>query len=219
MTGPLPTLAAEDLGYHGSWRFTREHVVEPELIALFHDLYETAFGPLRTRAMARQVLTAEEFREQMTNADVLKYVAWTADGEPVGMAALTNQLSTVPWISPEFFTARYPEHSARGAVWYFSFLLAHPSQRRTRFLDHLVAVGVNALLDQRALLAYDMCSYNDFQLHLGRHASDIARHATGVGPERVDVQNYYAIDFATRTPVPAPAPARPTVMDDKAGTV
>lgn len=219
MMGAASVVAGDELGFHGSWRFTREYVVEPELVLLFHALYETAFAPLRTRAMARQVLTAEEFSQQMTNAGVLKYVAWTRDGEPVGMAALTNQLSTVPWISPEFFAARYPEHSAREAVWYFNFLLAHPSQRRTRFLDHLVAVGVDALLEQRALLAYDMCSYNDHELGLGHHASEIARRATGVGPERVDVQNYYAIDFATRAVAVDPAPARTTARDDRAGTV
>lgn len=219
MTGRPQVSAADDLGFHGSWRFTREYVVEPELILLFHDLYETAFGPLRTHAMARQVLTAEEFRKQMTDASVLKYVAWTPDGDPVGMAALTNQLSTVPWVSPEFFAARYPEHWARDAVWYFSFLLAHPTQRRTRFLDQLVQVGVDALLAQRAVLAYDMCGYNDYQLSLGDHASAIARRATGVGPDRVDVQNYYVIDFDTGAPDSRGAPARTTAHDGRAGTV
>lgn len=209
----------DDLGFHGSWRFTREYVVAPELIALFHDLYETAFGPLRTRAMGRQVFSAEEFSQQMTNADVLKYVAWTREGDPVGLAALTNQLSTVPWISPEFFAARWPEHWARGAVWYFSFLLAHPSQRRTRFLDQLVGVGVDALLAQRAVLGYDMCGYNDGQLSLGDYANEIARRATGVGADRVDVQNYYAIDFDTRTADPRRAATRTTGQDDAAGTV
>lgn len=197
--------AGDDLGWHGSWRFTREYVVQPELTLLFHPLYEAAFGPLRTRAIARQVLNEEEFGRQMADGDVLKYVAWTADGAPVGMAALTNELSTVPWVSPEYFAAQYPEHWARRAVWYFSFLLAHPSQRHHRFLDELVGVGVGSLMAERAVLAYDMCGYNDETLALGHHASEIARRSTGVTPRRTDVQTYYTVDF---TELPS-TPGRP----------
>ena len=66
----------EDLGQHGAWRFTREYVVEPELTLVFYELYEAAFGPLRVRSVARQVLSEEEFADQMVNGSVAKYVAW-----------------------------------------------------------------------------------------------------------------------------------------------
>ena len=222
MKGPDVT-GSEDLGWHGSWRFTRERVVGPELTLLFHELYETAFGPLRTRAMARQVLTAEEFGQQMADADVLKYVAWTPDGDPVGMATLTNELSTVPWISPEYFAARYPEQWARGAVWFFGFVLTHPDQRHSRFLDQLIQVGVDTLVAQEAICGYDMCAYNDDELGLTRQAAETLQRAAGTRPNQVDTQNYYAVDFGTRVPAPPPPPTSPgsvsTSSADRPGTL
>jgi len=208
---------AEDLGRHGAWRFTREHVVAAELVQVFHGLYEAAFGPLRTRSMARQVLTAAEFAEQMANGDVVKYVAWTPEGEPVGMAALTNRLSTVPWISPEYFAARYPEQWARGAVWYFSFVLAHPDLRHLKFIDQLVEVGVNALVEQDAVCAYDMCAYNDDLLGLGQRAAEVFERTAGARSRRADAQYYYEVDFgpggavqgSPTIPLSHPGPAAP----------
>ena len=195
MTGVACVHGAEDLGRRGAWRFTREYHVDHELVVDFYDLYEAAFGPLRTRAMARQVLTREEFAAQMVNDAVLKYVAWDDEGRPVGMCTLTQRLETVPWISPEYFAERYPEHWARGAIWYFGFVLAHPSQRHARFIDQLIEVGVGELVEQRAICAYDMCAYNDGALRLGPRVGQIFERLTGCAPQLADTQNYYTVAF------------------------
>lgn len=193
----LPHLGrTEDLGQHGSWRFTRETAIDPELVLVFHELYEVAFGPLRTQSLARQVLTEAEFREQMVDSAVTKYVAWTLDGEPVGLCTMTNQLHTVPWISPEYFAARYPEHWARDAIWYYGFTLAHPSQRHARFLDQMVEVSVGEPLAQQAVCAWDMCEFNDEGLGLGARLNRAFERFTGRTPDRTDTQNYYTVDFS-----------------------
>jgi hypothetical protein len=188
--------APEDLGQRGLWRFTREYVVEPELTFVFYQLYEAAFAPLRVRSIARQALTEAEFAAQMTNGDVVKYVAWDAAGNPVGMCALTRQLDSVPWISPEYFAERYPQHWERNAVWYLNFVLAHPSQRHARFVDQLMEVGVDELVSQGAVCAYDMCSYNDEVLGLGRRLVQRFERTTGATPQLADTQNYYEVRFA-----------------------
>jgi hypothetical protein len=187
---------SEDLGQHGHWRFTRESVIDPELILVFHDLYETAFAPLRTRSMARQVLDEEEFRQQMVDGAVTKYVAWTLEGDPVGLCTMTNQLATVPWISPEYFAARYPEHWDRGAVWYYGFTLAHPSQRHARFLDQMVAISVVEPLAQGAICAWDMCAFNAEELGFGPRLSAAFEQTTGRLPDQSDAQNYYTVDLS-----------------------
>lgn len=203
MKGRSPHGEYEDLGMRGGWRFTLELVVERELVLVFFDLYEAAFGSLRTRSIARQVLTEAEFSEQMTNPAVRKYVAWDAAGDPVGMCVVTTDLTTVPWISPEYFAARYPEHWERRAIWYISFLLAHPSQRHSRFLDHIIDVGVGELVEAGAVCAYDMCSYNAAELGLGRRVSESFQRTTGVAPALTDSQTYYTLDVGHH-PVTAP---------------
>jgi hypothetical protein len=187
---------ADNLGQVGLWRFTREYVVEPELTFVFYQLYEAAFAPLRVRSMARQELNEAEFSAQMTNGEVLKYVAWDVAGNPVGMCALTRQLESVPWISPEYFAHRYPQHWARNAVWYLNFVLAHPTQRHSRFIDQLMEVGIGELIDQGAVCAYDMCAYNDEVLGLGRRLTQRFERTSGATPQLVDTQNYYEVRFS-----------------------
>ena len=192
----FPSVAnRQDLGRRGAWTFTREYVVEPELTLVFHRLYEAAFAPLRVRSMARQVLTELEFAAQMSNGEIEKYVAWDLVGNPVGLCAMTRQLELVPWISPDYFAARYPQQWERNAVWYLNFVLAHPSQRHSGFVDQLMEVGVGELIDQRAICAYDMCAYNDDVLGLGRRLAQRFERATGATPQLVDTQNYYAVSF------------------------
>lgn len=195
-----------DLGKRGAWNFTLELVVEREVVLLFTELYEAAFGALRTRSMARQVLTVAEFGEQMTNRAIRKYVAWDAAGEPVGMCGLTTDLTTVPWISADYFAARYPSHWERGAIWYISFLLVHPSQRHGRFLDHIIDVGVSELVEAGAICAYDMCAYNDTELGLGRRVAESFHRTTGVHPVLTDAQSYYTLNTG-----PTGSVERPTV--------
>jgi hypothetical protein len=193
----FPTVAvAESLGQRGLWHFTREYAVAPELTLAFYELYEAAFAPLRIRSMARQCLNESEFAAQMTNDAVVKYVAWDVAGNPVGLCALTRQLESVPWISPDYFAHRFPQQWARNAVWYLNFVLAHPSQRHGRFLDQLVEVGVGELVDQGAVCGYDMCAYNDEVLGLGRRLAERFQRTTGATPRMVDTQNYYEVRFA-----------------------
>jgi hypothetical protein len=146
--------------------------------------------------MARQVLAEEEFRQQMVDDAVTKYVAWTLDGEPVGLCTMTNDLATVPWISPEYFAARYPDHWDRGAVWYYGFTLAHPSQRHSRFLDQMVAISVVEPLAQGAICAWDMCAFNVEELGFGARLCNAFQRTTGRQPNQADAQNYYTIDFS-----------------------
>ena len=195
MTGLARTGEAEDLGRRGAWRFTREYHVEPELALVFHELYETAFGPLRVQALARQVLTESEFYAQMADGSVMKYVAWNDDDHPVGLCTLTRRLDTVPWISPEYFAHRYPDHWQRNAIWYFGFVLVHPSERRSRFVDQLIDVGIGELVEQHAICAWDMCSHNDTTLGMGARLIESFARLTGVAARLADTQNYYTLDL------------------------
>ncbi len=197
---------AEDLGRHGLWRFTRQYQVEPAMTRAFYELYEAAFGPLRTRAMARQVLTEAEFAGQMVDDAVVKYVAWDDADHPVGLCTMTRQLSRIPWISPEYFAHRYPEQWERNAVWYFGFVLAHPSQRHSRFLDQMVEIGVREPLADRAICGYDMCAHNVDVLPLGQRLAEAFQRVTGAAPERGDGQYYYTLDFTRGAPESGTAP-------------
>ena len=48
-------------------RVTIEPTIPPYLVSSFYDLYVAAFGPLRTKAAARQVLSLSEFAQEMAD--------------------------------------------------------------------------------------------------------------------------------------------------------
>jgi len=174
---------------------TFEPTVDAAVADRFWDLYLEAFEPLRTRAAARHVLHRDEFDEEMADPRVLKLLAHDEQGTAVGLTTLATDLAAVPWVSPEFFAARYPEHAVRGAVWYIGFTLAHPGRRSTRTFMDMIDALVAHLAEHRVVCAYDVSRFNDDSL---RFADNLRRHlerTQDVTVETVDQQSYYATTF------------------------
>lgn len=171
---------------------TLETVVDPEQAERFLRLYLRAFGPLRSRAVARQVLHREEFLAQMADLRVWKLVVRDRVGRPVALSTLTRDLTTVPWISPEYFATRFPEQTARNAVYYWGFTLTSPQHRQDKglLLAMMRAVGDLVAADH-GVCGYDICAYNDARPGFGAQIETIARRLTDVTFEVLDTQTYY----------------------------
>jgi hypothetical protein len=194
---PKPSAISEiDVsGAEGPWRFTHEQVVDSARAEAFYALYALAFSPLKSRSVARQVLTRAEFLEQMTDRLVDKYIAWDTAGEAVGITTLTKHLTSVPWISPDYFAVNYPEEWARNAVYYLGFTLAHPRLRQQRFLETIIGVGIGSLSAERAVIAYDVCAYNNSVLRFTERIEDLLRRHPQASLAAIDTQVYYALRF------------------------
>jgi hypothetical protein len=173
---------------------TVETEVSPETAASYYQLYRSTFGALETRAVARQLLHEHEFMEEMRDPRVHKYVAWEGD-EVIGMSTLTSDLETVPWISPAYFAHRYPEHSARRAVYYLGFTLVHRQRRQTRIFRAMVERIVELLVERRAVCAWDICAHNDELLGLNDNIERILHGCAEVTVAPIDRQTYYASTF------------------------
>lgn len=203
--GPLaPTgvrLARRGLrrGRSGPHRVSVEQVVAGSAAAGFYELYLTAFGPMRTRAAARHVLREDEFTADLLDPRVEKHVAWDADGAPVGLTTLTNDLSAVPWISPEFFAAQYPEHSARGAVYYLGFTLVDPRARGALVFRDMMGQVLERLVSERAVVACDIAAYNNTTHSFDANLVSMLTATAEVNVEVLDTQTYYAAEFTEPT--------------------
>ena len=180
-------------------RVTIETVVDEETATVFYDLYRHAFGDLEKRAVARQLLHRDEFFEEMRDPRVHKYVAWSDDGEPIGMSTFTNHLETVPWISPAYFEHHYPDAAERGAVYYVGFSLVRRTERRGRVFEEMVRRMAEGLADERAVVGWDVCAFNDEGgLSFGDMAARLLNRDDDVAVERIDRQTYYAGTFQPR---------------------
>jgi hypothetical protein len=162
----------------------------------FWDLYLASFGPLRTRAAARQVLHEAEFFEEMTDPRVWKYVAWDATGRAVGLTTLTRDLETVPWISPEYYQARYPGHFARQAVYYLGFTLVQKGSRNVLSFAAMIEAVVERLRADRAVCGYDICAFNNEAMRFAENIESMLNRSGLVPVERLDSQTYYVADLS-----------------------
>ena len=187
---------SEVVAVYDGWHFTKEAVLDAANAEAFHALYALAFEPMKTRSAARQVLTDAEFHDQMTDDRIDKYLAWDRDGRPMGLTTLTTHLEAIPWISPEYFADRFPEQWRRNAVYYLGFTLAQPGPRQQPFLETVITTGVGWLAAERAVLAYDVCSYNDTVLRFNERIVEALRNHPSAHLEALDAQVYYGVRFS-----------------------
>jgi hypothetical protein len=191
-----PTLGTDIWTQGGPWRFTRETAVDGTAAQTLYSLYYQAFEPLKVQAAARQVLTRDEFLGQMLDDRIDKYVAWEPHGEPIGLITLTRHLESIPWVSPEYYAAQFPEQSSRNAIYYLGYLLARPVTRRTRFLETICRLCIEPLVAERAVIAYDVCSYNNDLRGFAERISRVAHQFAGSSVHKLDAQVYYAVNLA-----------------------
>ena len=165
------------------------------MIAPLWEIYLAAFEGLRTRAAARQVLWAEEFRTEMEDPRVWKYVAFDELGDPVGLATMTNQLDTVPWISPEFYAARHPQEAARDALYYIPFVCTDPSRARSGFYTMIFTAFVSRVAAVSGVIAYDICTFNNQSIGFAARMADWQLRFGARSVEQIDSQNYYVAEY------------------------
>lgn len=195
MAGDCPgTGAKADQCWHfGSMTVTAHGSLELAAEPLW-ELYEDAFGPLRPKAAARQFLTREEFDEELVDNRITKYVAWQ-DENPVGLATLTRELATIPWISPEFYQERYPEHAARNAVFYLGFVLVRPELKASRTFHRLMEVVTDLVAVESGVIGYDICHFNNATLRFSQRIESFVHRRQQASFDRVDTQEYYVLDL------------------------
>lgn len=172
-------------------KVTLEQKIDVATARRYYGLYREAFGPLETQAVARQILHEGEFLEEMVDARVNKYVAWDDDGEVIGISTLTSDLSTVPWISPGFFAHRYPEHAARGAIYYMGWTLVSAERQGGRVFATMLRRMTEQIGDERAVVAWDMCMVNE-EAGLAKAGNAMLESMADVTIETIDRQSYWA---------------------------
>lgn len=176
---------------HGDFTLSCTRQPRPDLKDRFWRLYESAFGPLRVLAAARQVLTEQEFAEELDNHRVWKYVADDRAGDLLGLTTVTDDITLLPWLSPEYFAHRYPEQWRRQAVFYVGVTLVRPSVRGERIFRETTRHIGRRVAAARGVIGYDICQYNDEHRSLARVTGKVLQTVADFTVSPVDVQTYY----------------------------
>ncbi|MDP9821776.1 hypothetical protein [Nocardioides massiliensis] len=171
----------------------RTKLPEDEATVLYPH-YERTFGPLRTAAAARHVLSLEEFVEDMADERIDKWVATDGEGNFLGLSILVTDLAAVPWASAEFYAARHPEHVARGAVWYLGFTMTIPGEQGGGIFATMLTAMMEAAVAEEVIVAWDMCEAN-VRAGLNDGIMGMLLKGAGAPSIQVDTQTYFTADF------------------------
>lgn len=171
-------------------RITRETKVGDELARKFWEIYEVAFAPLHTASPCRQFLLRDEFIAEMSDERVLKFVLWDNDGNAVAMALVATYLEAVPWISPEYYAARFPREFADRRIYYFGALLVEPGSRGLKYSEILLAELENFVFTTRGIACFDCMDSND--TFLPALIRDTGEKQGAFEVQKLDRQHYYA---------------------------
>lgn len=192
MTSPLVAPAATCIPS----RVVRLIDVPDDVTERFLDVYRAAFAPMATRAAARQSLTDDEFRAEMRDPRVTKLVAVDGTGEPGSLVLVATDLAAVPWISQAYYAARFPEHHARGAVFYVNAVVVRPDRQGGPWARAVLEELYRFVAEHRAVMAFDCCAYNVDVVRLVDATARVAAEVAHVETVELDQQRYYAFDMS-----------------------
>jgi hypothetical protein len=159
-------------------------------------LYHEAFEELNAFAVQRHLMYRTEFDDVMLDQRVQKYLCLADDDTLCGMSTYTNDLDSMPLISPPYFERRWPQHYAERRVWYCGFVAVHPNGRTANAFGELVEAMYLVAAAQNGIIALDMCRHNDQQRRLSRVVPLMLHRLSGdVRTERMDEQSYWLYEF------------------------
>jgi len=172
---------------------TVDRVIAAKRIESAWRLYNRAFDELRRTAVQRHVMHRNEFDDVMADDRVWKYRG-IDESDPdaiIGLATFTNELSTMPLISPDFFAHRWPELYSGRKIWYIGFFAIDPDHRGSGIFEEVIAHMWEQVCESEGVAMLDICRRNE------RLGLPIAIHQTllALTPKmtatRVDEQTYW----------------------------
>ncbi len=173
---------------------TLESVVTGEDAEKLWNTYHVNFAPLGELAMLQHVFSREEILDELANPKITKIVGW-AGTEPAGLGMVTNDLESVPQISPDFLRARYPDHAADDRIYYGILVAVSHRQRGLTLFNRIYTELWQVAAKAGGILAFDICQFNrdafDTDSLVGRIASSFPDGTVSIA----DQQTWYIAEL------------------------
>jgi hypothetical protein len=170
-----------------------DRVLAPRHLEPAWRLYTRALAELRTTAVERHVMDRDEFDEQMADDRVWKYRGVDpADADAVlALATFTNELSTMSFLSPDYFEHRWPSLYSGQRIWYIGFFAIDPGHRGAGIFEEVIAHMWQTVIQDDGVAFLDICGRNE-ELGLSRAiAHTLEALMPGMRMSRMDTQTYW----------------------------
>jgi hypothetical protein len=163
------------------------------------EAYRTNFEPLTELAVLQHLYSREEVLEELRNPRIVQIVGWQ-DDRPVGLAMVTKSLDDVPQISPAFLRSKYPDHSARNAIYFGILVMVAPGVRGLTLFGRLSTELWQLVAVDNGVLVWDVCDFNRITFDAETVAQRIADSFPRSNLRVLDRQTWYVAEL------PAPMP-------------
>jgi hypothetical protein len=164
------------------------------------DLYETTFREVNALAVQRHLMYRAEFDDVMGDDRVRKYLALDNAGNLAGLATFTNDLYSMPLISPDYFARRWPAEFGDRTIWYCGFVGVHPDRQHSGVFAELVETMWRDAAG--GLICLDLCRENGEFRRMERVIPLMLHRLAGPGEAtRMDTQTFWLYQYPGPTEV------------------
>ncbi|CAB4884593.1 unannotated protein [freshwater metagenome] len=168
------------------------------------DAYRANFEPLASLAVLQHFYSRDEVLAELSNPRILKIVGWQ-DGQPVGLAMVTNSLEDVPQISPEFLRSSYPDHAATNTIYFGILVMVVPELRGRTLFSRLYIELWQVPATAGGVLVFDICDFNRLSFEADTLTQRIADNFPQSSVRVIDRQTWYVAEL------PRPIPSHPSL--------
>ena len=138
-----------------------ERVVPAPALDATWRLYNRALEELRQTAVQRHVMHRDEFDHVMADERVWKYRGVTTTGEISALATFTNDLDSMPLISPDYFAHHWPQLYKEHRIWYIGFFVIDPKHRRSGIFERVIAHMWQQVVESAGIALLDIGRRNE----------------------------------------------------------
>lgn len=158
-------------------------------------MYENTMSPMADLAVARHLLTRDEFVATAQDKRVSKFIATDDQGHVCAVATYTNDLDTMSLISPPYFARRWPEEYAEQRIWYCGFIVVRDGARGV-FTAIIEAMYEVVTKGGGGVSMFDVCTHNATKRRIPDAISALLRHmSAGVTTLSLeDTQGFYVYE-------------------------
>ena len=100
----------------------------------------------------------------------------------------------MPWISPEFYAARFPEHHARNAIYYVGAAIVEPGSRVQGWAVALFKRMTSDVAADKGIAAFDCSHHSATELHVPELVALAGAKVCEFERNTLDTQTYYAYE-------------------------
>lgn len=144
---------------------TRDIADEEDRMALW-GMIETGFAALNSRSFELQSMAFDEFIEDVSRADVLKYVARDESGIPIGYMTAHIDMDNISWVNRDLLQAQQDGVDRGADSFFIGTLVVSPERRGSEAIPTLIHAALqhfrdmNAASGRNALCFFDCAQAN-----------------------------------------------------------